>query len=584
MPVSLCDAFQITAAIDHSAVALRTPDDTVAVTWGDYRDRVKAIASGLAALGVARNDTVALMLTNRPEFHLADTAALHLGAIPFSIYNTSSPEQVRYILDNAKSRVVITERAFLKALHTSGFELEHIVCVDGDEPGTLSLDDLERMEAPGFDFEKAWHSVLPQDVATLIYTSGTTGDPKAVEITHANLLAQVEAFSRILDIRFGDRAICYLPSAHIADRLASHYTQILHGTQITDVADMSIVADVVRDVRPMIWVAVPRIWDKMKFAVHNAVGEIPQPARRRLARQALALSIRRVQLRQQGRRPGILTELLWRVADRTVLGKIRNQLGFGELRWAMSGAAAISTDTVEFFLALGIPICEIWGMSEAAGAATSNPPQRIKVGTVGPALPGMELKLADDGEVMLRGPVIMRGYRNDPTRTAEVLDDGGWLATGDIGTLDSEGYLTIVDRKKELIINAAGKNMSPANIENAVLTACPVASSVVAIGNDRPYNVGLIILDVAAAGTIAAAAGRPSDDIATLANDPAVRAAVEEGVAKGNSRLSRVEQIKKFHIPPTVWSPGGEELTATMKLRRRVIEAKYTADIDRLYA
>jgi long-subunit acyl-CoA synthetase (AMP-forming) len=584
MPVSLCDAFQTTAAIDPSAVALRTPDDAVTITWGQYRDRVKAIASGLAALGVGANDTVALMLTNRPEFHLADTAALHLGAIPFSIYNTSSPEQVRYILGNAESKVVITERAFLKTLRTSGAELGHIVCVDGHESETLSLNDVEHMQVPGFDFERTWRSVSADDVATLIYTSGTTGDPKAVEITHANLLAQLEAFDRILDIRFGDRTICYLPSAHIADRLASHYTQITHGTQITEVADMSTVADVVRDVQPTIFVAVPRIWDKMKFAVQNAIDEMPQRTRRRLAMRAVALSRRRVQLGQQGRQPGALAELLWRAADTIILRKIRSQLGFGQLRWAMSGAAAVSTDTVEFFLALGIPICEIWGMSETAGAATSNPPQRIKIGTVGPALPGMELKLADDGEVLLRGPVIMRGYRNDPARTAEVLDDDGWLATGDVGTLDPDGYLTVVDRKKELIINAAGKNMSPANIENAILTACPVAATAVAIGNDRPYNVALIVLDVATAGAVATQAGRPSSDVASLADDPAVRAAVEQGVAEGNSRLSRVEQIKRFRILPTVWSPGGDELTPTMKLRRRVVEAKYAADIVRLYA
>jgi long-subunit acyl-CoA synthetase (AMP-forming) len=300
--------------------------------------------------------------------------------------------------------------------------------------------------------------------------------------------------------------------------------------------------------------------------------------------RAVALSRRRVQLGQQGRQPGALAELLWRAADTIILRKIRSQLGFGQLRWAMSGAAAVSTDTVEFFLALGIPICEIWGMSETAGAATSNPPQRIKIGTVGPALPGMELKLADDGEVLLRGPVIMRGYRNDPARTAEVLDDDGWLATGDVGTLDPDGYLTVVDRKKELIINAAGKNMSPANIENAILTACPVAATAVAIGNDRPYNVALIVLDVATAGAVATQAGRPSSDVASLADDPAVRAAVEQGVAEGNSRLSRVEQIKRFRILPTVWSPGGDELTPTMKLRRRVVEAKYAADIVRLYA
>jgi long-chain acyl-CoA synthetase len=584
MPVSLCDAFQTTAAIDHSAVALRTPDDVVAITWGDYRDRVRAIATGLAALGVVRNDTVALMLTNRPEFHLVDTAALHLGAIPFSIYNTSSPEQLRHILGNAESNVVITERSFLKALRASGVERKHIVCVDGDEPETLSLNNLERMRAPGFDFDQAWHSVSARDVATLIYTSGTTGAPKAVEITHANLLAKSRrsTTSSTSGSATEPSVICLLRTSPIDSPATTPKSRTERRSPIF--ADMSTIADVVRDVQPAIWVAVPRIWDKMKFAVQSAIDEIPQGRRRRLARRALALSIRRVRLHQKGDRLGAVSELLWRAADTTILRNIRSQLGFGELRWAMSGAAAVTGETVEFFLALGIPICEISGMSETAGAATTNPPERIKVGTVGPALPGMELKLADDGEVLLRGPVIMRGYRNDPARTAEVLDDDGWLATGDIGTLDAEGYLKIVDRKKELIINAAGKNMSPANIENAILGACPVAASAVAIGNARPYNVALIVLDVVAASAIATEAGRASSDAAVLANDPAVRMAVERGVAQGNSRLSRVEQIKKFHILPTVWNPGGDELTATMKLRRRIVDAKYAADIDRLYA
>ncbi len=263
---------------------------------------------------------------------------------------------------------------------------------------------------------------------------------------------------------------------------------------------------------------------------------------------------------------------------------MRERLGLDQVKVAVTGAAAIAPEALTFVLALGIPCCEVWGMSETSAVAISNRPDAYRIGTVGRPVPGVEIEIAEDGELLVRGPLVMNGYRNDPVKTAEAIDPDGWLHTGDIATLDADGYVTIVDRKKELIINAAGKNMSPANIENTLTVSCPLVASAVAIGDDRPYVVALMTLDPDAAAAYAKANGLPDDDPAVLAADPGVRLLIELGVKQANEKLSRVEQVKKFTILPTVWEPGGEELTPTMKLRRRPIAAKYAAEIDALYS
>jgi len=576
---TLCEGFQLTTKLRPDAVALRTVGGAQTVTWREFAERVEKVASGLAALGVGHGDTVALMLTNRPEFNIVDTAALHLGAIPFSIYNTSSPEQISYLFTNAENKVVITEQQFLTRILTASAAAEHVVCVDGNADGVRTLEDLEAAGSPDFDFEAGWRAVRPDDVATLIYTSGTTGPPKGVEITHANVIAEAAALQRYLVTGPDDRTVSYLPGAHIADRMAAHWTNQLFGIQLTCVADPRTVAAALPDGRPTIWIGVPRVWQKIKAGIEAKVAAEEKPAKRKIATWAIGVGTEAVRRELNGQGVPLTLKLRHRLAERLVLAKLRHALGLQEMRWAVSGAAAIPPTTLEFFLGIGVPVYEVWGMSETTGAATTNTPDAIRVGSVGKALRDVELRLAEDGELLCRGPIVMRGYRKDPEKTAEALDADGWLHTGDIATIDDAGFVTIVDRKKELIINEAGKNMSPSNIENTLKGASPLIGQAVAIGDARPYNTALIVLDP----DVAAAVGGDGS-IAELVDNPRIRAAVTQAVQEGNERLSRVEQVKRFRILPDQWEPGGEEMTPTMKLKRRPIADKYAAEIDGLYA
>ena len=582
-PRTVCEAFQQTARINPSAVAIRTTGDAVTLTWQQYADRVRAVAAGLSSIGVTRGDTVALMLTNRPEFAVVDAGAMHLGAIAFSIYNTSSPDQIAYLFGNAENRVVITETALLPAILASGVALDHVVCVDGKPEGaTLSLVELEASGDPDFDFDAAWQAVEPDDVLTLIYTSGTTGPPKGVQLTHANLVETCRAAMEVVDVQYGDRITSFLPSAHIADRASAQYFQAIRGVQVTHVADPRAIAAALPDCRPTIWFAVPRVWEKIKLGVEAKLAAEPSPVKKALGGWALGMAAKNAQAQLAGRALNPVDRVQLALADRLVLAKIRTALGLDELKWAWSGAAAIAPETLQFFMGLGLNVCELWGMSEISGAGTLNPPGRARVGTVGLPLPATEVRLADDGELLFRGPGVMSGYRGDPEKTAEAIDADGWVHTGDVATIDADGYVTIVDRKKELIISAAGKNMSPSNIENTIKVTTPLLSAVAVIGDGRPFNVALVTLDPDAAAAYAEKAGVAADP-AVLSKDPGLIAAVQAGIDAGNAKLSRVEQIKKFEVLPSFWMPGGDELTPTLKLRRRPISEKYAAEIERLY-
>ncbi len=542
-PVTVCEAFQRTCQQRPDAVALRGGGRVI--TWREYGQTVERLASAMACLGVGHGDAVALMLPNQPEFHFLDTAAMHLGATPFSIYNTSSPEQIAHVMRNSGARVIFCAPEFLSRVTASGVPVRAI--------GTDLLDTLEPL--PGFDFEAAWRAVTPADVLTLIYTSGTTGPAKGVELTHANLLAQAGAVAAVFDLRDGDRITSYLPSAHIADRLSCHYLQMLYAAEVTCVPDPRQLITTLPEVRPTIWVAVPRVWEKMKARIDEAVANA-NPLRRQLFHWAMRQTMAQRPVRG------------W-LADKGVLYRVRRKMGLEQLRWALSGSAPIAPETLMFFQALGVRVCEIWGMSETCGIGTANPPGRVRVGTVGLAIPGAEIRLADDGELLIRGPMVMRGYRGDPQRTAEAVDADGWLRTGDVAVFGDDGYLSIVDRKKELIINTAGKNMSPSNIENTVKVTCPQIAAIVVVGDRRPFNVALICLDPDAVG------GRTREEIESL---------VAQGIKAANARLSRVEQIKRYQILPGAWEPGGEELTPTLKLRRQAIHTKYAIEIEALYA
>ncbi|WP_343063935.1 AMP-binding protein [Haloechinothrix aidingensis] len=581
---TLCEAFQRTASMRPDAVALRVPGGQIEITWREYAERVRAIATGLSALGVKRGDTVGIMLTNRPEFNLVDTAALHLGATPFSIYNTSTPEQINYLFSNAENAVVITEQQFLQPITNAETGIEHIVTVDGESGSSISLADLESRTSEGFDFEATWRAVGSDDIATLIYTSGTTGPPKGVEIPHSSIVAEVNALIPILEVGPDDSTASYLPSAHIADRVACHYAGIMRGMQITSVADPKAIAGALPDARPTIWFAVPRVWQKIKAGIEAKLAEESSPVKKKLANWAIETGIKAARERLAGRQPAGLLGVQSALADKLVLAKLRDTLGLDRIRWAASGASAIPPEVLEYFHGLGIPVYEVWGMSESTGATTSNAAGATKIGTVGKAVSRAELKLADDGELLVRGPVLMRGYRKQPEKTAETIDSDGWLHTGDIAEIDSEGFVKIIDRKKELIINEAGKNMSPTNIENALKASSSLIGQAVAIGDNRPYVTALIVLDPDAAAARASSLGMSDTSVAAVAKRPEVREEITRAAKEGNERLSRVEQIKRFRLVAAEWEPGGEELTPTLKLKRKPIADKYKAEIEELYA
>lgn len=583
-PATLCEAFQRNAAIDPDAVVLRTPGDTQTLTWRELAEQVRKVAAGLAGLGVRRGDTVSLMMANRIEFYPLEIGAQHLGATSFSVYNTLPAEQLTYLFDNAGTKVAICEQQYVDRIRASGVPVEHIVCIDGAPPGTISVEQLYATAPRDFDFESTWRSVRPDDVVTLIYTSGTTGNPKGVEMTHANLLFECHALNAVLPSKFGDRVTSYLPSAHIADRAMGLYGLEVFGAQVTVVDDPRAIAAALPDVRPTVWAAVPRIWEKLKAGIEFTVANEQDEATRAALQWAMSVAAQRAAALVAGEQIPDELATEWARADKLVLSKLRERLGFGELRWAVSGAAPIPKETLAFFAGIGIPIAEVWGMSELSCVAAVSHPRDARLGSVGKLLPGLEGKIADDGEFLVRGPLVMKGYRKEPAKTAEAIDADGWLHTGDILEADAQGYLRVVDRKKELIINAAGKNMSPANIENAILAACPMIGVMITIGDGRPYNTALLVFDADSVGPYAARHGLSDASPAALAADPDVIAQIAAGVAAGNAKLSRVEQIKRFRILPTLWEPGGDEITLTMKLKRKPIMAKYAEEIEQLYA
>jgi long-subunit acyl-CoA synthetase (AMP-forming) len=583
---TVAEAFRITAAERAAEVAIRTKEDAFTITWGELRERVDALAGGLAELGVGRGDTVALMLSNRPEFHLCDLAAMMLGATPFSIYNTYSPEQIRYLLTDAEAKVLICEQQYLPQVleardGVSG--LEHVIVIDGEAPqGTLALTDVEGSN-PDFDVDASVAQLQGSDVLTLIYTSGTTGPPKGVQLIHRNLLAAVEGLDQLIEFPENGRVISWLPAAHVAERNAHHYLPIVFGLQITCCDDPRQVLSYLPEVKPSWFFAVPRIWEKLKAGLETMLAAQPEEQREKVE-AAIEASLRKVRLEQAGEPvPDELAEQVAQ-ADAAIFAGLRTMLGLDEVEAINVGAAPTPVEVLEFFHAIGLPLAELWGMSETCGAGSVNPTQKIKIGTVGPAAPGVELKLDEDGEVLIKSDVVMLGYRNLPEKTTEAFTEDGFLRTGDIGEFDEDGYLKIVDRKKELIISAGGKNMSPANIEATLKTASPLIGQACCIGDMRPYNTALIVLDPDFAPMWAQGQGIEDATLEQLAGEERVRAAVQEGIDTANAKLAKVEQVKKFHIVEGDWLPSGDELTPTMKLKRKPIAEKYAGAIDAMYS
>jgi long-chain acyl-CoA synthetase len=602
-------AWTIPALLHRNAVeygdlpALSTFGRDAALTWRQLRDRVADVSYGLAGLGLRPGDRMLISMSGRLEHWIVDLAATHLGAVPCTAYATLSSDQLRYLAQHSAAPIVVVEgeaelarwRPVLNDVPT----LRGIVVVDetalGERTAQSAVDSavwtvaLRTVEADGAAariaepelFEQRWRPIRPEQPLTLLYTSGTTGDPKGVVISHFNVLYQTVVLEDSVSVPDHPRSLAYLPLAHIAERVLGIYNPIYRAGHALICPDPTQLVPALRQQRPVILFGVPRVWEKMAAGVQAQLGAAPAEARAAFE-SASALAREAFWLRADGK--PVPEDLAARLAqlDAAVLAPTRALLGLDQVAWGATGAAPIPVDVLVFLAGLNIDVLEVWGMTETSGSATVNLPGHFRPGTVGRVNGGMEVRIAEDGEILVRGPLVCLGYLRPDGSVEKITDDDGWLATGDVGTLDQDGFLTITDRKKELIITSGGKNISPAQIEN-LLRAHPLIAQAVAIGDRRPFVTALIVLDEEVAPQWAVAHGVTADR-AALADDPVVRAEIQAAVDAANAKLSRPEQVKAFHVMPTSWTPETGELTPTLKLRRRIITDRYSGEIDALYS
>ncbi len=573
---------------DAVAIRWRNDDETWDHwTYAEYRDRVARVAAGLRELGVGSGDRVVLMLRNIPEFHVVDLAVAVLGATPVSIYNSSAPDQIAYLAGHCDAVVAVVEdRTFLDrfvGVRDQLPKLHHFVVVrpDGDDlpADAVTLDAL--LEHEPLDLEAAVAEVDPDTLATIIYTSGTTGPPKGVTITHRNVIWTLESLKLLLpfDDYVGRRVVSYLPMAHIAERTTSHYAGLALGYEVTTCPDPGLLSAFLKEVRPEFLFGVPRVFEKIYAGVNAALSLDPEKHQQFTEAIETAIPIAEAIDWGTATDEQIAT---WGFLDEVAFRPIRELVGLDQVVGAISGAAPIPAEILSWFRAIGVPMSEIYGMSESSGPMTWTA-SRVKAGTVGPAIPGSTVALAEDGEVIFRGGNVFGGYLNAPEKTAEAIDDDGWLHSGDIGEIDEDGYLRIVDRKKELIITAGGKNISPANLE-AELKLIPLVGQACAIGDHRPFVSALVTLDPEVAPAWASTRGIEFSDLHELAEHPEVVAAIEEGLRQAMANFNNAEAVKKVTILGEEWLPDSEVLTPTSKLKRRGIHARYADEIERLYA
>jgi long-chain acyl-CoA synthetase len=584
-PRTLLDGFLRTRDRRPDAVAVRELEEPGSpsprkLTWREYAETVAVVAGGLAELGIGRGDRVVLMMGNRVEFHVTDLAVVALGATPISIYNSSSPEQIAYLIAhcNAKAAVVadgdFVERVLAAAADCP--QLRSVVVLGDAPPGTVEWSAL--LAATPVDLVAAEEALDPSDLLTVIYTSGTTGPPKGVMLTHRNVVASSVGFEVFSGRRYDDdvSVVSYLPMAHIAERTCSHYSNLLRGSQVVPCPDINALGRYLVAVRPGLLFGPPRVWEKLAAGIQAQVAARGPEAAASFA-DALRVGRQVQQVRARGEElTGELAET-WAFVDEVAFAPVRAAIGLDRAEYVFSGAAPIPPEVIDFLRDIGLPMSEIYGMSENCGGMTWEP-FLVRPGRVGRAYPGAEVVTAADGEVLCRGPIVFPGYLDDPVRTAEALDADGWLHTGDIGELDEDGYLKIVDRKKELIITAGGKNVSPANVE-AVLKTVPLVGQAMVVGEAQPYLVALLTLD-----PDAVAARWPGRSVAEVAGDPDVVVEIAGDVAVANERLSRVEQPRRMWVLADDWLPDSDVLTPTMKLKRRGVLDRHGAEIDAMYA
>ena len=575
------------------ALYTRAGDRWASITWGQFGEGARRVASYLISEQLRTGDRAAIWSNNRAEWHTADAAILMARVVPVPVYQTLSADQARYVLNHSESRVVFVENEkFLAKILQERDQLPHlsrVIVFDGvDQPSAdgfvvpwqhaLHVGE-QALAATGGEIDTRIASITRNDVVTLIYTSGTTGPPKAVMLTHDNIAAADDGLAEIIESGPDDRVLSYLPLAHIAERMASEFRSYRYGNPTWFLDGLPNLGPRLREVGPTQFFGVPRVWEKMALQVDRQI-EGSSPARRRLARWALRVGRRVADAGERGEAvPGLLRRR-HRLAERLVLRTIRAGIGLERARFLACGAAPIDPEVLRFFRSIGLEVCEIYGQSENTGLTTFNRPGHSRIGTVGELFPGNEVRIAEDGEILVRGRVVFPGYLDNTEATAETVQDG-WLHSGDVGELDADGYLRITDRKKDLIITAGGKNIAPGTIEMA-LAANPLVGHAVAIGDRRPFMTALLTLDAEEAPAIAAQRGWPTD-LDQLAACVPLRAELQAHVDAVNGRLGHVEQVKRFDLVAHDFTVG-DELTPTLKVKRRSVAEKYAAQIDALYS
>ena len=582
----------LAARPETPVVKWKSPDGSwESQTLAEVADHAARLTTGLKKLGVKRGDRVVLMMANRQEFHALDLAVLFCGATPVSIYNSSAPNQIEYLVNNCGASVAILEGAdFLERFMKVKSEiptLQQIAVIDTDETmgdDIIRYSDLLANEPA--DLAAEAETAQPEDLATIIYTSGTTGDPKGVMLSHRNIAWTLESVGESMrtqtDIKdfAGKRHISYLPMAHVMERLLGHYYMVDFATEVTCCPNTAEVAAYAAEVHPHVFIGVPRVWEKIYAGVNAVLGADPEKAGPFNEAVQAALPIMEKMTRGTATEEEIAT---WEFLDAVAFSQVRPLVGLDEAQICISGAAPIPAEILAWFRAIGVPLTEGYGMSETTAVLTWS--NAAKPGYVGRPAAGVEMKLADDGEVLARGGNMFEGYLGLEDKTAETMDADGWVSTGDIGEIDEDGYLKIVDRKKELIITAGGKNISPANLE-AALKMIPLVGQACAIGEKRPFVSALVVIDPDAGAAWAAAKGLTGDDatLAALAHNPDAIAEIEAGLVDAMSGFNNAESVKKVKILGDEWMPDSELLTPTSKLKRRGINTVFEAEIEELYA
>ena len=575
---------------DRPALLVKRDGGYQPITWTETAAGVRSLAMGLSALGVVQGERVALLSENRPEWLVADIAILSEGAVTVPIYPTSTPSQVGYILKDAGVRVVLVSTAAQarKVLEAAG-DLEMdvtVVCMDqAGEAGVRSLEEVRREGAdlergnPGL-FERHAARAGRDDTATIIYTSGTTGEPKGVMLSHGNILFNCDAADCVVPVSEADTCLSFLPLSHVLERTVGQYFMLFHGVTVAYAEGIDTVAENMREVRPTLMISVPRLFEKMHARVLEAVRSGPA-LRRRIFFWGIDVGRRLTPARLRGEAGPLELRLQYTVADRLVFSKIRARLG-GRLRYFVSGGAPLSREIAEFFYAAGVTIVEGYGLTESAPVIAANRHDRIKFGTVGPPLEGVEVRIADDGEILTRSPSVMQGYYHNEEATREVVDAEGWLHTGDVGFLDEEGFLTITDRKKDIIVTSGGKNVAPQYIENLLVTDKYIAQAMV-YGDRRNYLTALVVPDFAALAEAVRSLGVPGRGPADWIADPRIRDFLMERVRVRSRDLARFEQVKKIALLDREWTAEAGELTPTLKVRRKTVTRKYLPMLEALY-